>query len=61
MTISQQNKTHPYLGYGLDLRKEHYETVLAERPKVDWFEIISENYMVDGGKPLDYLTRIREL
>jgi len=52
--------TRPYLGYGLGLRKEHYETVLAERPKVDWFEIISENYMVDGGKPIDYLTRIRE-
>jgi len=50
----------PYLGYGLGLRKEHYETVLAERPDVDWFEIISENYMVEGGKPLDYLTRIRE-
>jgi hypothetical protein len=42
------------------LRKEHYETVLAERPAVDWFEIISENYMVEGGKPLDYLSRIRE-
>ena len=50
----------PYLGYGLGLRKEHYETVLAERPDVDWFEVISENYMVEGGKPLDYLTRIRE-
>ena len=51
----------PYLGYGLGLRKEHYETVLAEQPEVDWFEIISENYMVDGGKPLYYLDRIREL
>ena len=50
----------PYLGYGLGLRKEHYETVLAEHLNVDWFEIISENYMVEGGKPLDYLTRIRE-
>ena len=50
----------PFLGYGLGLRKEHYEAVLADRPNVDWFEIISENYMVDGGKPLDYLTRIRE-
>ncbi len=51
----------PYLGFGLGLRKDHYETVLAERPNVDWFEILSENYMVDGGKPLHYLTRIREL
>jgi uncharacterized protein (UPF0276 family) len=52
--------TRPYLGYGLGLRKEHYETVLAEHPPVDWFEIISENYMVAGGKPLYYLDRIRE-
>ena len=60
MSTSESNNNRPYLGYGLGLRKEHYETVLAERPDVDWFEIISENYMVDGGKPLDYLTRIRE-
>lgn len=52
--------TRPYLGFGLGLRKEHYETILAEHPPVDWFEIISENYMVAGGKPLYYLDRIRE-
>lgn len=60
MTTTKNSNDRPYLGYGLGLRKEHYETVLAERPNVDWFEIISENYMVDGGKPLDYLTRVRE-
>ena len=60
MPVSDNKNERPYLGYGLGLRKEHYETVLAERPDVDWFEVISENYMVDGGKPLDYLTRIRE-
>lgn len=60
MTTSTHNSSRPYLGFGLGLRKEHYEDVLANLPKVDWFEIISENYMVDGGKPLDYLTRIRE-
>ena len=59
--MSQANmNSRPNLGYGLGLRKEHYETVLAERPDIDWFEIISENYMVDGGKPLHYLDRIRE-
>jgi len=56
-----EHSDYPGLGYGLGLRKEHYETVLAERPPVDWFEVISENYMVPGGKPLDYLTRIRAL
>lgn len=49
------------LGFGLGLRVEHYEDVLRKRPPVDWFEVISENYMVDGGKPLHYLDRIREL
>jgi len=60
MPKTKNDSNRPYLGYGLGLRKEHYETVLNERPDVDWFEIISENYMVDGGKPIDYLTRIRE-
>ncbi|MGD8583436.1 MAG: DUF692 domain-containing protein [Gammaproteobacteria bacterium] len=60
MAAYEHSNSRPYLGYGLGLRKEHYETVLAERPNVDWFEIISENYMVEGGKPLDYLSRIRE-
>jgi uncharacterized protein (UPF0276 family) len=60
MAADKPANRHPCLGYGLGLRKEHYETVLAEQPGVDWFEIISENYMVEGGKPLDYLTRIRE-
>ncbi|MDE0003267.1 MAG: DUF692 domain-containing protein, partial [Rhodospirillaceae bacterium] len=50
----------PFLGFGLGLRPEHYLEVLEGRPAVDWFEIISENYLVDGGKPLHYLDRIRE-
>ncbi len=50
----------PYLGYGLGLRKDHFESILSGNPQVDWFEIISENYMVAGGKPLYYLDRIRE-
>ena len=60
MTSDVYHNNRPCLGYGLGLRKEHYEAVLTEQPDVDWFEIISENYMVEGGKPLDYLTRIRE-
>ncbi len=48
------------LGFGLGLRADHYETILAGSPPVDWFEIISENYMVPGGKPLHFLDRIRE-
>jgi uncharacterized protein (UPF0276 family) len=56
-----QPSQRPYLGYGLGLRTEHYEDVLQTHPPVDWFEILSENYMVDGGKPIHYLTQIREL
>jgi uncharacterized protein (UPF0276 family) len=47
------------LGFGLGLRTVHYEDILASRPHVDWFEALSENYMVPGGKPLYYLDRIR--
>lgn len=49
----------PFLGYGLGLRHDYYETILSEKPDIDWFEVISENYMVDGGKPLYYLEKIR--
>lgn len=52
-------KKLPYLGFGLGLRTEHYETILQTRPPVDWFEVLSENYLVPGGKPLYYLDRIR--
>ncbi len=47
------------LGFGLGLRTTHYEAILETRPALDWFEIISENYMVDGGRPLANLARIR--
>jgi uncharacterized protein (UPF0276 family) len=52
--------SRPFLGFGLGLRTDHYQAVLEQRPPVDWFEIISENYMVPGGKPLHYLDRVRE-
>jgi uncharacterized protein (UPF0276 family) len=47
-------------GFGLGLRPEHYEDALVNRPRVDWFEIISENYLVPGGRPLHYLDRFAE-
>ena len=49
-----------YLGFGLGLRTQHYQSILETSPKVNWFEIISENYMVPGGKPLAMLDRIRD-
>ena len=58
--IAKTQNSRPYLGYGLGLRTEYYDTILEQEPNVDWLEIISENYMVDGGKALYYLDRFRE-
>ncbi|HTT43835.1 MAG TPA: DUF692 domain-containing protein [Steroidobacteraceae bacterium] len=52
--------TQPSLGFGLGLRVDHYEEILRAAPAVDWFEALTENYLVPGGKPLHYLTRVRE-
>jgi uncharacterized protein len=46
-------------GFGLGLRPEHYGDFLAAPQAVDWLEIVSDNYLVPGGKPLYYLERIR--
>lgn len=46
-------------GFGLGLRTEHYRDFLAAPQPVDWLEVISENYLVPGGKPLHFLDRIR--
>ncbi len=45
---------------GVGLRIPHYRHILEKKPVVDWFEIISENYMVDGGRPLAILDQILE-
>lgn len=50
----------PSPGFGLGLRSNHYAEILAAPCPVDWFEILSENYMVPGGKPLAMLDRIRQ-
>jgi uncharacterized protein len=47
-------------GVGIGLRIPHYQHILEKKPVVDWFEIISENFMVDGGRPLEVLDRILE-
>ena len=50
----------PDLGVGVGLRVPHYRHVLSERPEVDFFEVISENFMVEGGKPRYHLARVLE-
>jgi len=48
------------LATGIGLRSPHYKHILSEKPTVGWFEIISENYMVEGGRPLEVLDMILE-
>jgi len=50
----------PALGHGIGLRAEHYADVLAAPPPVDWFEVISDNFMVPGGNPRRVLRAVRE-
>jgi uncharacterized protein (UPF0276 family) len=50
----------PNLGFGLGLRPQYYPDILDGDPPVDWFEAITENYLVAGGPPLRQLDRIAE-
>lgn len=56
------NKFNNFTDYsiGVGLRVPHYVHILEKKPVVDWFEIISENFMVDGGRPLKVLDEILE-
>lgn len=58
MEATRMNR--PFYGFGLGLLHNYYQEILDSKPNVDWFEIISENYFVAGGKPLYYLDAIRE-
>jgi uncharacterized protein len=48
----------PDLGVGLGLRTVHYGRIVESHPEVDWFEILSENYMQTAGRPLHFLDAI---
>ncbi|MEH6733036.1 MAG: DUF692 domain-containing protein [Shewanella sp.] len=52
--------TEDFLGFGLGLRTDHFEYILQHQPDIDWFEVLSENYLVAGGKPRYYLEAIAE-
>jgi uncharacterized protein (UPF0276 family) len=49
----------PFLGHGIGLRPRHFPQLWDGAARVDWFEAISENYMVPGGRPLAALERAR--
>lgn len=50
----------PDLGFGVGLRSVHFGHILSQEPEVDWFEILSENYMDTGGRPLYVLDQVAE-
>src|SRR5208283_3606482 len=54
-----QRGDFPFLGFGVGLRRDHYLHILEAQPEVDWFEILSENFMVAGGRPLEVLDGVR--
>jgi uncharacterized protein (UPF0276 family) len=49
----------PHLGHGVGLRPPHYPGILGGTARADWFEVISENFMIPGGRPLVVLERAR--
>jgi len=60
-STSFNNPAFPALGFGLGLRTDHYADILETKPTaIDWFEILTENYLVPGGKPLYYLDKVKE-
>ena len=50
----------PDLGIGIGLRTVHFGEILASKPALDWFEVLSENFMDTGGRPLHVLERVVE-
>ncbi len=55
-----ENTNFPVLGYGLGFRPTHFPYITAHKPDIDWFEIISENYMDAGGQQRRVLDELRE-
>jgi uncharacterized protein (UPF0276 family) len=50
----------PDLGIGIGLRTIHYGEILGRKPEIDWFEVLSENYMDTGGRPVFVLDQVAE-
>ena len=57
---AQQYNTSPIQGVGLGLRSSHYQEVFNTKPDVAWFELLSDNYMADGGLPIIRAEKVRE-
>ena len=60
MAVKQPRLGYPHLGFGVGLRSVHFDYILSRQPTVDWFEIISENFMDSRGWPRRALDLIAE-
>ncbi|MGE3763434.1 MAG: DUF692 domain-containing protein, partial [Kofleriaceae bacterium] len=63
MAPSPPRSDVPSLGFGLGLRREHYGAATtggAAIDDIDWFEVITENFLVEGGNPRRVLRAVRE-
>lgn len=58
--MNERRLGHPNLGFGVGLRSAHFDYILSRHPQVDWFEIISENFIDSQGRPRRVLDRIAE-
>jgi hypothetical protein len=58
--MTESRLGYPNLGFGVGLRTPHYAHILKQQPDVDWFEVISENYMDSQGRPRHVLEQIAE-
>ncbi len=50
----------PDLGIGIGLRTVHFAHILEHKPSIDWFEVLSENFLDTGGRPLHVLAQVSE-
>jgi uncharacterized protein (UPF0276 family) len=58
--MDKQRLGLPQLGFGVGLRTVHYEHILRERPRLGWFEVLSDNYLHTKGRPLSFLDQIAD-
>ena len=59
--MSENRWSFPDLGLGVGLRTPHYAHILSEKPDIGFFEVLTENYLDTGGRPLYLLDKISEL
>ncbi|HEX4440674.1 MAG TPA: DUF692 domain-containing protein [Thermoanaerobaculia bacterium] len=60
MTSSRNRWGFPDLGVGVGLRTSHYPHILERKPDVDFFEVLSENYLDTGGRPMHVLEQVAD-